>query len=431
MGNQATPVIDAVQDFTLEKVILSGSPFVSAILGPGSYVITAPFTPLFHRDPIISGPFVLGEAVAPPLLTCEAQSFSSSPRATIAYQWKRDGVDIGAATSITYVTVLADIGTTTTCEVTITNPSGSDIGLSNGIAITAPVPSLVGELDVMTIGGMSDPYQAIVSTGEISIIAGLPHYMKIDVNEADLYLTMGMPNDVKIDINEFDAYALTGVTNDIKIDLIEAFIFPITGSAIDNGIAVEEANAYAMHTFLPLGAIALINGDAEAADMTAWTMDIGNVTAVTSAPGHAINYGRTGQFFKADERGLGLDSQMSQVVVLDAGFLTDVDLGRVFANPTFNFYAERHYDGIQITLEALNAADGVLATQVGPLHYYPNVGSVYKAGWFRISADGPHLSLPTLTRKIKITVLFQMSDTTGTDNNGYIDNIVVDLLKLE
>lgn len=431
MANQKTPTTDTVENVTVEKVILSGSPFVSAILGSGAYRITADAAPLFYRDPIISGPFVLGELVAPPLLTCEAQSFSSSPRATIAYQWKRDGVNIGTETAITYVTVSDDIGTTVTCEVVITNPSGSDTKTSNGIEVTARIPSLIGELDVMTFTGMNDPVRTTVTTGEISIISGLKHLMKIDVNEADLYAMLGIPNLIKSDINELGLNVITGLGNLEKIDIQEADAYGVTGFVNESKIDIHETGAYAMQTFTPLGTLALINGDAEAANMNDWTMDIGSVTAVTTATGNATQTGRTGQFFKGEDRGLGLDSQMSQVVVLDAGFLTDVDLGRVHAATVFSFYAARHYDGVRITLTALDAADGVLNTLVGPLHLYPNVGASDDVGWFIRVVDGPSLSLPTLTRKIKVTILFEMSDTTGTDNNGYIDNIVVDLLNLD
>jgi hypothetical protein len=54
---------------------------------------------------------------------------------TFTYQWKRNGINIIGETTTQYLTVLADLGQTITCEVTATNLIGSAIAISNSIII--------------------------------------------------------------------------------------------------------------------------------------------------------------------------------------------------------------------------------------------------------------------------------------------------------
>lgn len=427
MANQRTPTTDAVEGLTAEKIILSGTAFQSAILGPGAYLIAADAAPSFYRDPIISGPFVLGELVAPPLLTCDAQSFTSSPRATITYQWKRDAVNIGGETSITYTTVLADIGTNITCEATITNASGADTGLSNGIDVIARVPSDIFELDIMPLLGMSDPNRTTVNAGDIFIISGLEHTMKIDMTEADQYVLLGIPNDVKVDINELDIYAVSGSACPDKIDVDEASVYGITCFASADKIDIDEGGAYAMWAPINLDNLVVPNGDAELVSMADWTMDIGAVTSVTTAPGVSSSNRGGARFFKADSRGLGVDSQMSLEITIPAGDLTDIDTGRCYAIVYCRHDSQEALDHIEITLEAINATPAVIGTAT---HVFTS-NPINKPWRFDNTQDNP-LSIPTLTRVIKIIVLFKANDASGgPDNNGYLDDLVIELLKIE
>jgi photosystem II stability/assembly factor-like uncharacterized protein len=57
----------------------------------------------------------------------------------ITRQWKRDGVDIVGETGLTYTTVLADDGTTVTCEETGTDGIGVNVVSSNGLSISSIV----------------------------------------------------------------------------------------------------------------------------------------------------------------------------------------------------------------------------------------------------------------------------------------------------
>lgn len=200
MANQPTPVIDAVQDHEVEKVILSGTAFQSSILGPGAYRITAASVPLFFRDPIISG-----SVVALSELTCDGNSFDSSPRATIAYKWKKDTADITDATNKTYTTVLGDIDAEITCEVTITNASGNDVVLSNGLTIQELEPLSIYQLNA-------------------GFITGLCAHFRVDMISEDIYPITGLPSDplgtlAALDINVMTGLAIGGAESILLMDI--------------------------------------------------------------------------------------------------------------------------------------------------------------------------------------------------------------------
>lgn len=80
--------------------------------------------------PVISGTNVVGQT-----LTTTNGTWSGSLPLTYTYQWKRDGSNIGGATSVTYVLVEADADTNVTCEVTATNALGAASATSNSLYI--------------------------------------------------------------------------------------------------------------------------------------------------------------------------------------------------------------------------------------------------------------------------------------------------------
>lgn len=87
--------------------------------------------PVNSVAPAITGSTSLGA-----LLTCSAGTWSGSP--TYAYQWTRNGVDIGGATASTYTLVTADTARDVNCRVTATNAGGSTARLAAAVSIPAP-----------------------------------------------------------------------------------------------------------------------------------------------------------------------------------------------------------------------------------------------------------------------------------------------------
>jgi hypothetical protein len=71
---------------------------------------------------------VFGAAEVGGTLECEPGTWAGSP--TFAYQWLRNGAEIGGATESTYTLVAADRQTTVQCRVTATNAGGSAVAIN-------------------------------------------------------------------------------------------------------------------------------------------------------------------------------------------------------------------------------------------------------------------------------------------------------------
>jgi hypothetical protein len=159
--------------------------------------------------------------------------------------------------------------------------------------------------------------------------------------------------------------------------------------------------------------------------MTGWTTDTGTVTSVTTAPGDVTVNREGSYFFYPAALGQGVDSQISQVINVAVADETAIDVGRCYAIARFmQITHDQTYDFLTITLEALNAADGSLGT------ISENIPVTPGSGWHKTGMDIP-LSLPTLTRKVKITILFDANALGSVANSVYIDDISIDILEIE
>jgi hypothetical protein len=93
-----------------------------------AWEVSSGVPPVNTVAPAITGTAQEGETV-----TCSTGTWTGTPTITFAYQWKRNGSNIGSATNSTYVLVTADVAQSITCEVTATNGSGSASATSNTI----------------------------------------------------------------------------------------------------------------------------------------------------------------------------------------------------------------------------------------------------------------------------------------------------------
>ena len=99
-----------------------------------AFEVSSGVAPVNTVAPAITGTAQEGETV-----TCSTGTWTGTPTITFAYQWKRNGSNIGSATSSTYVLVTADVSQSITCQVTATNGSGSASATSNTITPIAAV----------------------------------------------------------------------------------------------------------------------------------------------------------------------------------------------------------------------------------------------------------------------------------------------------
>ena len=81
-------------------------------------------------------PAVTGTGTVGQVLTTSNGTWSNSPT-SFSYAWRRDGVDIAGATSVTYTLVTADTGHSVTCRVFATNAGGTAGATSNILAVAA------------------------------------------------------------------------------------------------------------------------------------------------------------------------------------------------------------------------------------------------------------------------------------------------------
>jgi hypothetical protein len=108
-------------------------------------------------------PAITGTAQEGQIVTCSTGTWTGTPTITFAYQWKRNGSNIGSATNSTYTLVTADVSQSITCQVTATNGSGSASATSNTIT---PIAALDPDAQAfITAAAITDPtQQAAINT---------------------------------------------------------------------------------------------------------------------------------------------------------------------------------------------------------------------------------------------------------------------------
>jgi len=108
--------------------------------------------------PAVSGSSGLGD-----VLTTTNGTWTGYPASfSYAYQWRRNGSNIGGATASSYTIVAGDSAASITCLVTATNAQGSTAQASNGITVqTFSAPVISG---VPTISGTAEVGETLTAT---------------------------------------------------------------------------------------------------------------------------------------------------------------------------------------------------------------------------------------------------------------------------
>lgn len=114
---------------------------IRATSAEGTYdeIFTITVTNIVEAPVNTVAPAITGTTTVGSVLTASTGTWTSAAGAlSYAYQWRRNGVDIGGATASTYTLVGADETTTITVRVTATNVDGSTAATSAGVGpITA------------------------------------------------------------------------------------------------------------------------------------------------------------------------------------------------------------------------------------------------------------------------------------------------------
>lgn len=108
-------------------------------------------------------PAITGTAQEGQTVSCSTGTWTGTPTITYAYQWKRNGSNIGSATNSTYLLVSADVGQSIKCTVTATNGAGSANADSNTVTPTAALDPDAQAF--LTAASITDPtQQAAINT---------------------------------------------------------------------------------------------------------------------------------------------------------------------------------------------------------------------------------------------------------------------------
>jgi hypothetical protein len=96
--------------------------------------------PVVNSPTVKTTPYIYGVGEVGQTLTYVNGEFNGVTPLTVTKQWQRDGVDIGGATSNTYVLVSGDAGKTITVKTTATNVDGTLVIYSNNVSVSSVIP---------------------------------------------------------------------------------------------------------------------------------------------------------------------------------------------------------------------------------------------------------------------------------------------------
>jgi hypothetical protein len=132
-----TYLTEAADNQTAIQCEVSGTNAGGTAIVDSFSVVIHSFPPTNAGTPA-TAPTISGTAAVGSELSCANGTWQGAT--SFAYQWLRNGEEIGSATASTYTTVPADEGTAIQCKVTATNSEGSSSAVS-GNEVIAPVPS--------------------------------------------------------------------------------------------------------------------------------------------------------------------------------------------------------------------------------------------------------------------------------------------------
>jgi len=150
------------------RVTATNSIGISSPSVPSNIITTPGPGPLNAVDPVVSGTATVGQ-----LLSTTNGTWTGTVPITFTYQWQRNSINIGGATSSTYTLVDADADNPIRCVVTGTNVDGSNLANSNAtsnvVAIAPDAPTIGTATAVVTSATVT--FTAPVNNGGSTILS--------------------------------------------------------------------------------------------------------------------------------------------------------------------------------------------------------------------------------------------------------------------
>jgi len=150
------------------RVTATNSIGISSPSLPSNIISTPGAGPLNTVAPVVTGTATVGQT-----LSTTNGTWTGTPTILFTYQWQRNGVNIGGATSSTYILVDADAENPIRCVVTGTNSAGSNLANSNStsnVSAIAPGAPTIGTATAITTSATVD-FTAPVNDGGSTILS--------------------------------------------------------------------------------------------------------------------------------------------------------------------------------------------------------------------------------------------------------------------
>lgn len=362
--------------------------------------------PLYRYPPTNTiAPWISGDLKIPNILTCNEGQWPASPSALFAYQWMSDGIDIPGETNRTYTTDASVDNTTITCELRGYNYLGEAYAFTAGVLVSLIEPIEVWEQEDYSITGV-DARNAQTNRDERNmIITGSGSIDRVDTMRAVAYFMTGFAAEKRNDINVKAIPILTGLEREKAVDMTTGPMLAVVnwdiGSALVDGVTQ------------PMN----LNNNAAEAGMAGWEI-FGAATYRWQDyyNGEFSWYG--GDNVNAAQANIPY-SYMWQDVEVFPIWEADVDGGTCSVNIQWYQGSETWDDYANIRVEFLNAAKAVLTSDAG-------AGLIStRNNWWTLRSFTA--AVPAACRYVRVIPEFSLQS--GNHNQGYVDQITLDIFK--
>lgn len=384
--------IRSIKPVHINPSIMEGNNLVSSLYGPLSAKTLTRFSPSNLVAPSVSGAVKI-----PSTITCNPGVWSSSPSPTFVFAWYVDGVLVESGPSNLFLTDETMDQKEVTCTVTATNTVGFvTIGSSNGVTVSI----------IETMNVMENSYYTV---------AGLPSEDALQMYFTRNYVITGLWVQDMITTSLYTPIVVSGMWVEDRLD------FELFNMNAITGLPIEEANLisiYEMYSITSLTferALDVVNPGGDSGSTTGWTNILGTPGVRTTNPspknGSHYFYGGATEF-----------AHMQQTVAIPVDLETSVDTEILYVDRSFYCNTFSNNTGLDDRGKVYLEFFDVSMVSLGIVfNSQPNP----KEQWDHIY-DYP-VQVPNGTRFIRIHVYFTRES--GTNNDGYIDSISVNLWK--
>jgi hypothetical protein len=194
--------------------------------------------PVNETVSVITPPVITGEVVTGSVLSATTGTWTGYPLPTYTFQWKKDNVNIAAATSASYQVTTNDMGGMITCVVTASNSINTANATSNSIGpIIAPASLAVSNLNVVKGAAVGS------TIGTFSVVGGTGSYTYTLLSSPSNQFGISGPNLTVATALSGGAYTITvRATGGVPSTVAGTFTVHIAALALSGATVAEDAD---------------------------------------------------------------------------------------------------------------------------------------------------------------------------------------------